>query len=289
MKIKKMGLEKRKVLDGYFFISPWLAGFILFSLYPLLHTAWLSFCEVQGVSNLRVKFTGISNYINAFVVDVNFLPRFLTIINDTIINTVLIIIFSLFIAILLNYNIRAKGFFRGVFFLPVILGTGYVMQQLLYGGVNNTVMVNGIGIPQQIFIYLGPTATNIVNAFLSRLTLIFWRSGVQIVLFLAGLQGISDNLYEAARCDGATEWESFWKITLPLISPVILINIIFTIIDSFTDINNNIMQYINEVAFSKLELGYAAALGFLYFVFIFIVIAIVFIVSSRHVFYAGER
>jgi ABC-type sugar transport system permease subunit len=136
---------------------------------------------------------------------------------------------------------------------------------------------------------MGPAFSQIVFDMLSRLTIIFWKTGVQILLFLAGLQGISPSLYESARCDGATEWENFWKITLPMISPVILLNLIYTLVDSFTDINNRMMTYIKDTAFIKIQMGYASAMGWIYFLFIFVLLILVFVLTRRLVFYTGEK
>lgn len=277
------------MLSGYVYISPWLIGFALFMLYPLLYSFWLSFHEVRGVGEFLVEPVGWINYKRAFVLDAAFISLFISVIQDSLLNTPLIIVFSLFIAILLNHKIKARPFFRLAFFLPVLIGSGFVMQQLLYAGVGQKTLVNGIGVPDEVFLYMGPTFSQLVFDLLGRLTVIFWKTGVQILLFLAGLQGISYSLYESARCDGATEWEMFWKVTLPLISPVILLNLVYTIVDSFTDISNRMMSYIRDAAFVKIEFGYASSLGWIYFLFIFLLIIAVFLVSKRFIFYTGDK
>ncbi len=289
MKPFRLGLETKKMLAGYVYIAPWLIGFLLFMLYPLIYSLWLSFHEVQGIGDFQVQSVGWDNYKKAFVIDAYFVTLLISVIQDTLINTPLIIVFSLLIAILLNHKIKARPFFRASFFLPVLIGSGFVMQQLLYAGVGKDTMVNGIGVPQEVFLYMGPTFSQLVFDLLSRLTLIFWKTGVQILLFLAGLQGISTSLYESARCDGATEWEMFWKITLPLVSPVILLNLVYTLVDSFTDINNRMMMYMKDMAFTKIQLGYSASMGWIYFLFVFVLIVITFAFSKRFIFYAGER
>jgi ABC-type sugar transport system permease subunit len=285
----RLGLERKKMLAGYVYISPWLIGFLLFMLFPLVYSLWLSFHSVAGIGSFEMRQVGWLNYKQAFVLDPQFVPLFVSVIQDTIINTPLIIVFSLIIAILLNHNIKGRALFRGAFFLPVLIGSGMVLQQLLFAGVGKETLVNGIGVPESAFIYMGPTFSQFVFDLLGRLTLIFWKTGVQILLFLAGLQGISVSLYESSKCDGATEWEMFWKITLPLISPVILLNLVYTLVDSFTDVTNRMMLYIRDVGFTKIELGYAAALGWIYFALIFVFIVIIFSASRRFIFYSGER
>jgi ABC-type sugar transport system permease subunit len=119
---------------------------------------------------------------------------------------------------------------------------------------------------------------------------VLWKTGVQMLIFLAGLNSVSPVLYEAARVDGATDWDRFWKVTLPLLSPVILVNLVYTIVDSFTDTFNLVLQYIQQTAFAGgFRLGYAAALGWIYFLIVFLILALVVKVTNRYVFYAGER
>jgi ABC-type sugar transport system permease subunit len=126
--------------------------------------------------------------------------------------------------------------------------------------------------------------------FLNRAIFVLWRSGVQILIFIAGLKGIDPALYEAAEVDGASAWGRFWKVTLPMLSPVILVNIIYTIIDSFTDYFNRVLWYIRLVTFvTDLRIGYPSALGFIYFILIFVLVILVFIFVSRFTFYRGER
>jgi ABC-type sugar transport system permease subunit len=125
---------------------------------------------------------------------------------------------------------------------------------------------------------------------LNRLLFVLWKTGVQMLIFLAGLNSVSPVLYEAARVDGATDWDRFWKVTLPLLSPVILVNLVYTIVDSFTDTFNQVLQYIQQTAFAGgFRLGYAAALGWIYFLIVFVILAVVVRITNRYVFYAGER
>ena len=173
--------------------------------YPLAYSLYLSFHEVEGVGHLELKSVGWGNFNKAFMLDTKFIPLFISVIQDALINTPLILVFSLFISILLNHNIRGRAFFRAAFFLPVLIGSGLAMQQLLYAGVGKDTLVNGIGVPDEVFLYMGPTFSQIVFDMLSRLTVIFWKTGVQILLFLAGLQGISAiavRIREMRRGDG---------------------------------------------------------------------------------------
>jgi ABC-type sugar transport system permease subunit len=287
-----MTMKQKENFQGLFFISPFIIGCILFLAYPLFMSIKISFSQIKQFSGLqKLEWVGFANYVRAFVLDIWFLPMFLRVVSNTLINTPLILIFSLLIAILLNKKIRFRGFFRAVFFLPFMLGTGYVLQQLLGMGVEQEAMevVRGIVMPEEIQTYFGPVATRILLEFLNRITLVLWKSGVQILLFLSGLQGISISLYESAKCDSATEWEMFWKITLPMISPVILLNCIYTIIDSFTDITNEIVHYFYYWAFTATQFDYASAIGWIYFTFILLLIGLVFLIMKRMIFYAGQK
>jgi len=285
MKIK-LSMKQKQNLEAIMFISPWIIGTLVFFMNPLIQSIRLSFSKIVKLNGFVMQWNGWANYEKAFLWDVNFLPMFLSSVKDTLINTPLTLIFSLFIAILVNKPSKMRGFFRTVFFLPVLLGTGFVMKQLLGLGMGVDAMsvAKGIIVPDSLAKYFGFGLLGVISSFLSRITIVLWKSGVQIVLFLAGLQGISSSLYEAAHCDGATEWEMFWKITLPMISPVILLNFIYTIIDSFTDANNPIVDYILKASFQKNQFEYGAAMGWVYFIFVFVLCMLAFFVMRNRVY-----
>ena len=182
-----------------------------------------------------------------------------------------------------------RGFFRTTFFIPVLLGSGYIMKQLLGMGADGTTITTGIMVPKLIADLLGVSITEVVQGFLDRITVVLWKSGVQIVLFLAGLQGISSSLYEAARVDGATEWEMFWKITLPMITPIIMMNLVYTIVAFFTDGTNPMVDYIYKVNFTNQQYEYAAAMSWVYFVFACIFCLLAILLMRRHVYDSGAK
>ena len=163
------------------------------------------------------------------------------------------------------------------------------MKQLLGMGVDGTTITTGIMVPKLIAELLGASITEVVQGFLDRITLVLWKSGVQIVLFLAGLQGISGSLYEAARVDGATEWEMFWKITLPMISPVIMMNVIYTIVAFFTDGTNPMVDYIYKMNFTNQQYEYAAAMSWLYFIFALVICLLCILLMRRHIYDSGSK
>jgi ABC-type sugar transport system permease subunit len=287
---RRMSLTMQRTLEGYFFTAPWVLGFLIFLAWPLFQSFYLSFHELQATSLSDLKFRGIDNYKEAFFIDARFLPR----LNDTLKNNLLdvpiIMIFSLFSAILANQKIKGVIGFRAVFFLPLVIGSAQVIQQLFNQGVGGAVLSQGVNVEELVFQYIGPDAVQGVTDLLNRLVFVLWRTGVQMLIFLAGLNAVSPVLYEAARVDGATDWDRFWKVTLPLLSPVILVNLVYTLVDSFTDPFNQVLSYVQQTAFAGgFRLGYAAALGWIYFFIVFVVLMIVVRVTNRYVFYAGER
>ncbi len=279
MKNKKSNFEKRRSRTGYMFLAPWMFATVLLLIYPIIFSLSLSLGHINNYVTYNMDFVGIENYREAFVVDEVFLPVLLNAIKDMLINTPMILVFALLVAIMLDRDIRLKGMFRLIFFLPVLLGTGYVMKQLLAQDVQGDSMelARGLLLPQSIQSYLGTTVTGYITEFFNRITLVMWKSGVPIVLTLSGLQSISMSLYEASRIDGASEWEIFWKITLPMITPILLLDAVYTIISYAMD-DSSVLNYIVEQAFSKSKFEYSAAMGWIYFAIVLILLGIVFLI-----------
>lgn len=286
MKYLKLNMKKRHIMEGYIFALPLIIGIIMFFAFPLYISFKLSFGELVKVVGFVIKWGGLQNFIRAFVIDTQFIPNFLAVIRQTLIKFPLIIVFSLILAVFMNRNIRFKGFFRIVFFMPFLLGTGYVMQQLLGQGVHQEAISTArqVFVPSEIMSYLGAGVGRAVDNFFGIIVEVLWSSGVQILLFLSGLQGIPQYLYESAKVDSATEWEIFWHVTLPMISPIMLLNIIYTIIDSFSNINNPLLYYIQTTAFSSMDFAYAAATGWIYFLFVLLVVILVIVIMRNHIY-----
>ncbi len=281
----RLTLTTRNSLKGLVFVTPFIIGLIAFFVYPIFFSLRISVAESIKIIGMKLSGFTFKHYIKAFVVDVDFLPTFWSSVKETLTNFPLTIVLSLIIAILLNRDIKARGFFRVVFFIPFLLGSGEVMQQILNQGVDRAVLnVNdGRLIPYNVLMYFGSTVMDVVQTVLSRLVTVLWGSGVQILLFLSGLQSISPSLYEAAKIDGATEWEMFWKITIPMISPMMLLCIVYTLVDSFTNIRNPLLGYIKTYGFANAEFSYGAALGWIYFAFVALLVAIVFGIMKKYI------
>ena len=288
-KSKRLGIDRKRSLEAYIFLIPWLIGVCLFFAYPIFVSIRLAFSDIVEFKGLKTTWVGLENYRYIFFYDINFVPTFLKVVTDTLLNTPLCMVFSLIIAIFINRRMVGRGFFRTAFFIPVLLGTGYIMKQLLGMGVDGMTVTTGILVPKLIADLLGPSITEVVQGFLDRITVVLWKSGVQIVLFLAGLQGISGSLYEAARVDGATEWEMFWKITLPMISPVIMMNVVYTIVSFFTDTTNPLVDYIYKMNFTNQQFEYAAAMSWLYFIFALVLCLGSILLMRRHIYDSGTK
>lgn len=282
---KRMTFKRREALYGFLFISPFLIGTVLLFAFPIYRSFHLSFSQIVNVTTYKLKSVGLLNYRKALFEDTSFVPMFLNITKTTLINTPLINIFAIFVAILLNRKMKGRAVFRAIIFLPVMLGSGFIMQQLLGQNVDKNAMemARGILLPEQVRLSLGPAVVSAVEVFLNSITLIMWKSGVQILIYLAGLQGISVSLYEAARVDSATSWEMFWLITLPMLSPMILLNMIYTIIDSFTDSSSALVNYILDMGFTRGNFELSAAFSWIYFGFILLLIGVVFLLLWRFV------
>lgn len=285
----RLSMNRRNTFEAYVFLSPFIIGTLIFFIFPLTLLLRLSFGNLYSVMGMRISFAGLDNFKRAFLTDTNFLPNFLQSMRDTAIKFPLTIIFSLLIALLLNKDIKFRGLFRTIFFLPFLLGNGYVMDQLLKQNVDDRAMQSAqFFLPSELMTYLGTGISSIVTSVFSVIIVILWGTGVQMLLFLSGLQGISTSYYEAARLESASEWDCFWHITLPMLSPIILLCIVYTLVDSFTNITNPVLQYINFI-FLLTQYDYSAAIGMLYSTFVLLVVLLVFLLMRRTMFITETR
>lgn len=297
----KLTLRGKEAVAGYLFAIPFLIGFFGLFLPMLLKSIQFSFNNMtvgqNGYELTKAANNGLEHYIRALTIDPNFNLKLVTAVKDMAVNVPLIIIFSFFAANLLNQKFRGRGIARSIFFFPVILTSGVVLgiensdlllttlgpEGMLSADDANTVfnvagfLLNYTNLPSGIVMYLSEAVLGIYDIVIA--------SGVQILIFLAGLQGISPSLYEASNMEGATAWENFWKITFPMISPLILVNAIYTIIDSFTSANNELMQTIKNTIFNDVKYGFGSAMAWIYFVIIAVIIAIVGAIIGKRVFY----
>ncbi len=293
--------QTRRTLEAMAFALPWLIGVCVFFAYPLLSSIRLSFSQITKVAGWEMGFVGLQNFKQLFS-DKNFTTAFLNSLKDMVIFVPSVVILSMIIAVLLNTKMALRGVFRSIFFLPVLLGAGYILQQLLGENVDaaaaeagytmTTEMTRGIEMPQNLQVLLPEGFVSVIEAIFSQITKILWRSGVQILIFLSGLQSISDSVYESARVDGATEWEMFWKITMPSLAPVTLLTIVYTIVDCATDTSSPIISLIVTTTSggdTNSNMGYAAAMSWAYLAVVLVMIGIVMFATRKSGNNAGDN
>ncbi|WP_311771912.1 carbohydrate ABC transporter permease [Listeria booriae] len=269
---------KRRNRDnvGYLFILPWIVGFLIFTAFPIIYSIYLSFFKVtittRGIQTVFVKF---QNFQQAFTGDIDFLNKVWTFTKEIFIAVPLIVILALIIAILLNQDIKFRGFFRTIFFLPVIIASGPVLTKLMGQGITSIPAVKESFIYQMALdnsdFFLAPVLIYILD----NTIVLLWFSGVQILIFIAALQKMDPQAYEAAKIDGASTWEIFWKITLPSLYPMIFVNIIYTTVMYSVSTLNPVIDHI-KVNMFKLQsgFGYSSALSWIYFVIISLILLI---------------
>lgn len=265
-KIKPGQLERRENAIGYLFILPWLVGIVLLVLWPMIQSFQYSLNKIRLLPQGMAKvYVGFENYSQIFLKDPDFIMGLETYLLETLISVPVIVAFSLIIAMLLNQKISCRGLFRMVFFLPIIIASGPVMQQLADQEAASIPMMNVTMIEQLLDEYLPRVlAVSITSVFSNMITLL-WYSGVQILIFLAALQKIDTSLYEAAKMDGGSKWECFWKITLPTVKPMILLNVVYTVIFMSNNEQNSLIVLIYDTMLSATGgYGYASAMAWLY-------------------------
>lgn len=259
----KSKLKSQNSKYGWLFISPFLIGFALIYVWLFIDSIVFSVSNLEMTENgLETGWLGIENYNEILFKNPDFNKTVFSSVGQMLVLVPLVVIFSLFIAVLLNKNFKGRAFFRSVFFIPVIISTGILLEidqgstlvsSMLSGGSVNLAddaaaagglldindlqaFFSDIPLTNDLMTYVVSAVNNIYNVVNS--------SGIQILIFLAGLQSISPSVYESASIEGASGWETFWKITFPMISPIIYLNLIYSIIDNFTNQSNSVKEVI---------------------------------------------
>lgn len=272
----KISNKRRKAVIGVAFVSPWIFGFLIFTLYPMLYSLFLSFHQVKITPvGVKTKYVGFDNFNYAFFSDPVFVEKLLNYLMEMVLNVPVIIVFSLIIALLINQKIKFRGMFRTIFFLPVIITSGPVINELLSQGASSIPNIEQYGMFTMIESSLSPIIAEPILYLFKQIIMVLWFSGVQILIFLAGLQKVDRSMYEAARIDGASPWESFWKVTLPVLMPLVIVNVIYTIVYVSTFALNEIIILIKNNMFSTITgFGYATAIAWIYFIIIMLMLAL---------------
>ncbi len=270
------------MLSGYAFCALWLVGFMAFMLYPIIQTFVFSFNDVtvrEGA--FEMKSVGFEYYIRALTQDTDFLQGLEDYAIKLVLYVPVITVISLILAMLLNNKLKGTGLFRTIFFLPVIITSGPVMQIFIEQGV-----ASFPGVEELInFEALAGTVPQFLLDALQFLTsefiMILWFSGIQILVFMTGLQKMDKNMYEAAQIDGASKWEMFWKLTLPALNPTIVLNVVFTVVMqsvfSLNPIITRIKGYMQQEGY-----GYASATAWIYFVVMLALLGLSVLIFKKH-------
>ncbi|WP_322487626.1 sugar ABC transporter permease [Chloroflexus sp.] len=259
-------LRLRENLQGYRFLLPWIIGFALFTAAPLAQTFQYSLSNVKvAVTGIELAAMGWQNYTRALFTDPTFVQLLIEYLIETAISVPIILIFSLIIALFLNVPFWGRSIFRTIFFLPVVITSGPVIGELVAQGATSAPQVASSAAVAAFVAQLPALLREPVQYLLTSFILILWFSGVQILIYLAGLQKIDRFVYEAAAVDGASAWEMFWKITLPSLTTTTLINALYTVITLSHFSENKVIKYIAARIYDvEGGIGYASAMAFLY-------------------------
>ena len=302
-KRKSVSLEKKKSRAGWLFVLPFVIGLVLIYL-PIIFESLKSTVYTPGTNG---EFYGFGSYIEAFTHEdaSEFAQTLVEGIGGIILDIPMILLFSLFMAVLLNQKMAGRAAFRAIFFVPVIISTGVIAKaegfavvdtltnagvaddgsgqnaaDRMVNAVDMSRLFSGISVTEGLFSYVTDAINNIFE--------IVNRSGVQMLIFLAGLQSISPAIYESVQIDGASAWETFWKITFPMISPMILVNAVYTVIDAFV-VDSAVMDYISGLKGSGIPMPVQNAMSWIYFLLVIVILAIVVAVLSARTFYQRKK
>ncbi len=295
----KISLNFKKAVVGLIFSLPFLIGFMLFYLTPLIRSLYFSFFSVgTSVEGMVLTPTGLTNFGYVLTIDPYFIRTILGTLQSLSTSMPTIVLYSFFIAIVLNQKFKGRIIARLVFFLPIVINSGVIQmnlndmfsqgisQQISGSGVENNVdTLDLTGAILSLLPYENVAIVDLIASIVSQISNITMNSGVQILIFIAGLQTISPSLYEASSIEGANGWENFWKITLPVMSPLILVNVAYTVIDQMTRPSNPVIAYIRSLAFYGASFGLASAMSWIYLPIVFIVLILVVLLIRRFTFY----
>lgn len=249
--LKKSGINAIKIRYAYLFLAPWIVGIILFILVPMLKSVWYSFSSVEMTADgLKSTFIGIENYKKLFLEDPEYVDTLVKSLSELFTSMPLVVALSMVLALMLNQNFKGRTFARSVFFLPVIIGSGAVMAQLSGYGMNSQISASaGMSDAGQVAEYmqiidfaellhrlnLPESISALLSGYLEDCVNLLWSCGIQILLFVAGLQTIPEQLYEAGRVEGISAWEEFWYITVPMMGRIIMLVLFYTMVELFIE------------------------------------------------------
>ena len=272
-------LATRDAITGFCFVLPWIVGACIFLAYPLVDSVYYALHNIKITPmGMIPNYVGYGNFTQILLSDQDFIPDLVNYLVSTLISVPVIVVFALIIAIMLNQNIKAKGFFRMIFFLPVIIVSGPILGMLTDENAGSISAINTQAIATAIEGVLPKMLASPIADLFGNMVTILWYAGVPILIFLSALQKIDPAMYEAAKIDGGSGWECFWKITLPNIKSMILLNFVYTIIFISNNETNPIIVLIKDSMFSGVKekgYGYASAMAWLYSLVVILIVGLV--------------
>lgn len=273
----KIPYLKRQALWGYLFITPLIIGFIYFFIFPFITTVLFSFSNIYRAGVLKdtnetlgviTEWVGFDNYDYIFNFHATFKETLGSVFLDTLLNVLMILIFSLIIAVVLNSKFKGRSFVRAIFFMPVIFNSQAVAAAMSTGAALTDAMEqSGQDIFTTMFNFsdflknanIPAVAVNFLTTASDSIFDVISYSGVQILIFLSGIQSVPKHLYEAAKIEGATQYEIFWKITFPMVSPLMLTAGVYTVVDSF--LRSDLLKLMSKYSIAGNVEDYTAGLG----------------------------
>lgn len=275
-----------QMFSGFLFLLPWLIGFFAFVAYPIIQTFVFSLSEVEvHPGEINTSFVGIDNYVKALINDGNFTKALSEYAMEIILYVPVITVISLILAMLLNSKLKGTGFFRSVFFFPVIITSGPVIKMFIDQGVASFPGIEELINFSELSETLPQFLVDALQFLTSEFIMILWFSGIQILVFMTGLQKMDKSMYEAAKIDGATKWEMFWKITLPALNPTIVLNVVFTVVmQSIFSLNPIITKIQNDMNATDGSggYGYASAMAWIYFIVMLAILGLAVLIFKKH-------
>lgn len=267
---------RRSAIVGYAFMAPWIIGFLALTAWPFVRTIYLSFHRVSRlVDGWELVPVGIDNYNMAFLRNPYFVPNLISFILMQVTYAPTITVMAFLLALLLNQGIKARGLFRAIFFLPVIVMSGPVMHQLMDTGGLSTFAIYDMLVLRMVD-YFSVTVGDALIFMFENYTVVLWFTGIPIILFISGLQKIDAGILEAARIDSATSWQILWKITLPVLRPIIMVSFILTVVQLANYTLNPVLPMIQDAIDDTVGgLGHASAFAWIYSMVVLLLIGIV--------------
>ena len=287
-KVKKpRGIESVRNSYGYKFIALWIVGQILFVIKPIIESITYSFSKVKvAAGGLEQEFIGFENWNTMLTKDALYVENLRNGVSSMLTSLPIIVALSLVLAIILNQNFKGRLIFRAIFFLPLVIATPLIMDILSnnwlqiplfsmnsgaeyeYGGIIDfNQLLSGLNLPSQI--------NDLFTEYLGNVFGLIWSCGIQIILFLSGLQSIPEQLYEVSRVEGATKWEEFWYVTVPMLKDVILLVLVYTMISLFTALDNPVITQAYSVMQKQQDYDMSSAMLWGYFIIVGLLLGLV--------------